>query len=292
MLIRRAALALGLMLVGLVAFFAVPGNGVFETGRHQLAGTILSHLAMLTLLSGAAPTLRRAVARLDTVPPDRLGLMLAAGVVGPIIAVSGLRFAAPRATHQLLTREWGVVEPLQVALYLTAAWLCLAIRNGLAVGDRARTLYRAGAIAALVFALEETDYLGVLNLLVRAAGAPEGRFGRKHIGGFHDMLDAAAQQVSFPVVPLAELAGLLALWMLFGRFHDALRREALRPSSVPLGIFVVALLAAQVVDIDDQFIPPSLAIRILEETLELVAVLALDAALILRLSSLSRGRPG
>src|SRR5688500_12528730 len=168
----RATLALGLLLVALVILFAIPGNGVFQTSEHRVLGTVLSHLTMLTLLWGAAPALRRGVARLDDVGTPTLAWALALGIVALPIALTAVRVAAPRATNQLVTREWGVVEPLQVALYVSALWLCLAVRRHLAGDPHARALYGAGAVVTVILILEEIDYLALLNLFVRAAGAP------------------------------------------------------------------------------------------------------------------------
>lgn len=285
---RRATLALGLVLTALVILFAMPGNGVFETRQHRLLGTILSHLAMLTLLWGAAPVLRRGVARLDDVETPTLAWVLALGIVALPMALMAVRVAAPRVTSQLVTREWGVVEPLQVALYVSALWLCLAVRGHLAGNPHARALYRAGAVVTVILILEEIDYLAVLNLFVRAAGAPGGRLGRKHIGGLHDVIDAWTQQAGLWVVAASVVvivaATLLVLWILLGGYRVALRREATRPATAFLAVFVAALVIAQIIDIDDEAVLTGVRpVGLLEEPMELAAALALNAALILRL---------
>lgn len=290
---RRATLALGLVLVGLVVLFAIPGNGVLDTGRNRVFGTVLSHLAMLTLLWGAAPALRRAVARLDGVAGAMLGYALALLIVAPVVVVTVVRLAAPRATHQLLTREWGVVEPLQFALYVTAFWLCLAIRRQLGSEDRARAIYRAGAIGTAILLLEEIDYLAVLNLLVIGAGASSGRLGRKHIGGLHDVIDAWTQQTGLvivaAIVTLAVLAAILAVWVGLRGYRAALRHEAGRPSAALLALFVAAVVTAQLIDIDDRVLTGGgRDIGMLEEPLELAAALVLNAALIVRLREAQR----
>lgn len=292
---RRATVALGLLLVALVILFAIPGNGVFQTSEHRVLGIVLSHLAMLTLLWGAAPALRRGVARLDDVATPTLGCALALGIVAPVIALTAIRVAAPRATNQLVTREWGVVEPLQVALYVTALWLCLAVRRHLAGDPHARTLYRAGAVVTVILILEEIDYLAVLNLFVRAAGAPGGRLGRKHIGGFHDVIDAWTQQAGLWVVAASVVvvvaATLLALWILLGGYRAALRREATRPATAFFAVFVAALVIAQIIDIDDKAVLTGVwPVGLLEEPMELAAALALNAALTLRLRDARRER--
>lgn len=275
MIVRRAALALGLLLVGLTVLFAVPGNGLFESKHHQIEATILANVAMLMVLWGAFPAIRGVVARLAHVPATMLGYALAIAVVAPLVVLSALRVVAPRATHQLITREWGVVEPLQLVFYVTALFLCLTVRGHVRPDDRERRLYEAGAATIVVFILEEIDYLGLFTFLARVAGAPEGRLGRKHIGGLHDLLDVATQRVGITVVAAG---GLVALAVIVA----CLRRELRRPSAVPLAVFAAGFLLAQAIDFDDQLLPEWMGVRILEESLELVAVLALNAALILR----------
>src|SRR5512145_2682539 len=135
MTVRRGPLALGLVLVGLVVLFAVPGNGILETRHYQPFGTILAHLAMLLVLWSVFPALRALVPRLDDVSVSRLGAVLVAIVVTPLVVLTVMRLAAPQATYQLITREWGIVEPFQVAFYAIALALCRAIRGTMAEGD-------------------------------------------------------------------------------------------------------------------------------------------------------------
>jgi hypothetical protein len=292
MLVRRAAVALGLLLVGLVAGIATSGTGVFETDRDQLAGTLASHLGMLLILWGAAPALRRGLAHLDDVADGTLRAGLVMGVVAPVVAMIGLHAVAPRATHQILTREWGVVEPLQVALYAGAVWLCHAIVRGLPARDQARALYAAGPIVLVVLILEEIDYLGLVTLLAELAGAHGGRLGRKHIGGLHDVVDAGTHVVGLTVIVAGAVVVLVVLWSLLGRHRAALLREIGRGHAVPYVIFVAAMLGAQITDIDKFLLPSFLTVRVLEESLELLAALALVAGLILRLRAIHREARG
>jgi hypothetical protein len=283
MLVRRAALVLGVLLVGLVACIATAVTGAFSTDGPQLAGTMASHVGMLLILWGVAPALRRALVRVDEVPDGTLHAWLGVAVVVPFVVVVTLLVVTPQALHQVLTREWGIVEPLQVALYVCGIWLCRIIIGRLPAGDAARALYKVGALGILVLILEEVDYLGLLALAFQLAGARGGRLGRKHIGGFHDVVDAGTQFFGLVAIAAAGLVVLIVLWILLGRYRAALLREATRVSAVPLALFVVAMLGAQLTDIDDLMLPTFLAIRGVEEALELLAALALDAGLILRL---------
>jgi hypothetical protein len=283
MTVRRGPLVLGLVLVGLVVLFAVPGNGILETRQYQPFGTILAHLAMLLVLWSVFPALRGLVPRLDDVSVSRLGAVLVAIVVTPLVVLTVMRLAGPQATYQLITREWGIVEPLQVAFYAIALALCRAIRGTMAEGDPARDLYAAGAVVMGVFMLEETDYLGVLNLIVRGLGAHDGRFGRKHIGGLHDILDAGGQTFGIAAVGLVVVVGLAGVWMALGRYRTTLVEELRSRSAVPLALAVLALVLAEIIDFDDQLVAWLPGLKVLEEPLELACVIALNAALVLRL---------
>jgi hypothetical protein len=283
MLVRRAALMLGVLLVGLVACIATTVTGAFETDGHQLAGTVASHLGMLLALWAVVPDLRRVIPRIDDVADQTLYIWLAIAVAVPFAVVTTVHVVAPHASHQILTREWGIVEPLQVTLHAGGVWLCSLILGALPSGDRARVLYQAGALGIIVLILEEIDYLGLLSLAFELAGARGGRLGRKHIGGFHDVVDAGTQFFGLLVIVAAGAAVLVALWIVLGRYRTALLREATRPSVVPFAVFLVAMLGAQLTDIDDLLLPTFLAIRGLEEALELLAAFALVAGLLLRL---------
>jgi hypothetical protein len=284
---RRATLALGLLLVALVVVFAIPGTGMFDTNKHRVLRTFLSHIAVLTLMWAAVPALGRVIARLDGVPTPTLTVALGVVIVVPVVALGALQLAVPGATKHLVSREWGVVEPLQVAFYATALWLCLAVRRHLARDDRARLLYRGGAIVTAIMIAEEVDYLSVLNLFARAAGAPGGRLGRKHIGAIHDVIDAWTQQIGLGAVAAVIAAGVAAafllLWAVFSAWRPTIRREAARPGVALLGVFVAALVTAQVIDIEDETLTGGAPIGMIEEPLELAGALALNAALILRL---------
>ena len=291
MIIRRAALTLGLLLVGFAALFAVPGNGIFETSRHQALGTVLSHTAMLMALWGAGPTLVGWLDGLEDIDGRTLGWTLALVVAVPTIALSVVRLAAPRITHQLITREWGLVEPLQATLYLTALWLCVFVRRALADDSAARAIYRTGAVIAALLFLEEIDYLGLLTLVVRLAGSPDGRIGRKHIGGLHDVIDAWTHVVGIGLVALVALGAAGLVWMRLGRYRAAIVREFRHTSAIPLVVSAVALLLAQIIDLDDSLLSGVWRLGLLEEPLEIGAALALNAALLLRLCEARLGQP-
>ena len=53
----------------------------------------------------------------------------------------------------------------------------------------------------------------------------------------------------------AAVAVLIVLWSLLGRYRAVARARLTRRSAVPFAVFVLALFVAQLVDIDDQFVP-------------------------------------
>jgi hypothetical protein len=146
-------------------------------------------------------------------------------------------------------------------------------------------------VIAGVFFLEEIDYLGVLTLLVSLAGFPRGRIGRKHIGGLHDIVDAWTHYAG--IAPLALMAAVVAglAWLRLGHYRIAVRRELRRPGAIPLAFAIVALLLAQVIDLDDALVSGRWRVGLLEEPLEIGAALALNAALLMRLREARRAGP-
>ena len=123
----------------------------------------------------------------------------------------------------------------------------------------------------------------MLNLIVRVLGAHDGRLGRKHIGGLHDILDAGGQTFGMAAVGLVVAIALAGAWMALGRYRTTLIEELRSRSAVPLALAVLALVLAEVIDFDDQLVALLPGLKVLEEPLELACLLALNSALVLRL---------
>ncbi|HXG17113.1 MAG TPA: hypothetical protein VNK50_12755 [Calidithermus sp.] len=281
-MLRRVSLAAGLG--GLVAHATslVLGPSVVDWHRHQTLGTVLAHAsAGLTALGLAAPA--AAVLRRQALHPRRLALgpwlVLGATAAGLALLVR----LAPGIAREVITREWGLVEPLQFVAYGTAAGLAFAHARlrGLEGGPRA--VYLTAGVWASVQALEEVDYLGALSTLAALAGAPRGRVRGRHLGGFHDLVNIAWGEGAVGLTVLAAtLLGVAALaaW----RFGPALSRwvralaHEIRPGDAALlGVNVTLLTLAQLNDVDDRIfagtgLPTG---KLVEEPAELVAALAL-----------------
>jgi hypothetical protein len=283
-LVRETPAAGGLYLVAgtvlalAVAVLNVPDNPLLELRRHQLAGTVLAHAAFGLLALGLWPHLLAAMPRLT-------GRRLAVVVLAAGAAMTGLSFAAPRYGHQILTREWGLVEPAQFALYLVLAGL--AFRFARAREERARRLYRLVGVGGIAMALEEVDYLGVVALVAKLGGASRGRIDGKHVGAFHDfpsvlwdrglLLPVAAVVVAVVAILLIRMSpGLRVVW----------RESAPR---LPLVAGAVLMALAQVKDIDDdRFLLPLVyqgpqVASLLEEPIELLGSLCLAGWLLWKL---------
>lgn len=223
---RRAALAGGAVLVAATLALAVPGNPLFELRRASGLGMALSHTGVSLLALGAWPWIRRALDR-----PPSVARALLATVTRPGAVLVAFAAAWPRYAHQLLTREWGLIEP--------RAW-----RGS---GGRGRSPRRR---------------------------RPRGP-GR-----------------SPPAAPRFAAVGALvvvlgALW----RWGRVLVAELASPAAVPLLPAALCLALAQAVDIDDRAVAgSSVALGVLEEPLELLAVVCLVLALALKRAG-ARSRP-
>ncbi len=146
------------------------------------------------------------------------------------LAVLGLISMGWPAYARALTREWGLVEPAEATLYLTAAWI--AWRHAVLLGPRApdARCFRFVAFFCGVLALEEMDWLGVVGPLVGRIGAAN-----VYLGSSHDLLKVAWHYHWF-AIPLA-LSALLVLGMVWYRGYltvGFIRREMFDPTTLPL----------------------------------------------------------
>lgn len=287
-----AALAAGLFLTTVVLVFNVPGNPFLEWRQHRVAGMVLGHSGLVLLAIGLAPALSRRLAAAAAMDARRLTLLLAVAVLGVAVTMVALSAAWPDYAHQLLTREWGLVEPMQFTLYLVAARLCFAMAHRSAGRQASLRLYRLGGWVFRFFALEEIDYLGVPSSLARLAGVEGSRVGRSYVGALHDALNVTAQYgvVWIPLLVLA-VGALAAFWWISGG-RAAVVRDMLSWRLLPAlgGVGLMAL--AQAKDVHDAHLGALGRHRILdhllEEPLELIAILALNVTLVLELARLER----
>jgi hypothetical protein len=287
-----AALIGGSVLTAVVLLFNVPGNPVLEFREHRVAGMVLGHSGLVLLAVGLAPTLSRTLPTVVAMDARRLGTLLGVAAVSVGAPMVALAAAWPAYAHQLLTREWGLVEPLQFVLYLIAARLCFAMAHRSAARRSSLRLYRLGGWGFRLFALEEIDYLGVPSSLARLAGVEGSRVGHSYVGALHDTLNVAAQYgvIWIPLLVLG-LGGVAALWWISGGRADTVRDMIswrLLPAIAGLGLMALA----QAKDVHDA--PLASGARtplfndLLEEPVELMAIVALNVTLVLELVRLER----
>lgn len=290
--LNRAALIAGACLTAVIVLFNVPGNPFLELRQHRVAGMVLGHVGLVLLALGVAPALSRALPVAAAMDARRLAVVLGAGVVGLAGAMVALAAAWPDYSHQLLTREWGLVEPLQFTLHLVAARICFAMAHRSAGRQASLRLYGLGGWAFRLFALEEIDYLGVPSSLARLAGVEGSRVGGSYVGALHDWLNVTAQYgvVWIPLLGLG-VGGVVALWWITGGRAAAvvdMLSWRLLPALAGVGLMAVA----QAKDVSDAQLGGLMRRRLLdhllEEPLELIAILAVNVTLVLELARLER----
>jgi hypothetical protein len=289
----RALLITGAAMSALVLLLNVPGNPVLELRDHQTAGMVFAHAAVVVLALGLWPVLSGALAAALEIDDRSLSSRLAA-VVGSVAGAMVLVAAAwPEYSRQILTREWGAVEPVQFVLYLMTARLCFVMADHWPPRTPSRRLYLMGGWLGRFFALEEVDYLGVLAPLVQLAGVERSRISGSYVGAVHDTLNVAAHHglAWLALLMLVAAAAVAVSWISGGRVARAWQIVSWRviPAAVGVGFMAVA----QFEDIDGQEIvgPHGRLLNILlEEPCELLAILCLNFTLVLELAHHSRQR--
>ena len=292
---HRLALIAGVLCLGAVLVLNLPG--VADVRRYRSPASVFSHLAVALIAFGLSPRFRGWVVRAAALSSRQQVLCLAGALVGPlIIIVTGLA-VAPSYGHELFTREWGIVEPLQFVLWLTAAWLAFERARYAGRGTADDRVFRLGTWACILMALEEIDYLGIVSVVARAAGVPKGRIGGHHIGGLHDIVNELGKtSLLLGLFSIVLVVVLVLMWCVSRGLHRVVIREILSPTSWPLVGTVGFLLFAQLADIDhpvlrvllgDVFVVQNLR----EEPMELLSVICANASLIAKLTPFLR-RPG
>src|SRR5688500_10300633 len=117
----------GAFLTAVVVVSSIPGKPFLELRRRRVAGMVLGDAGLVLLAVGLAPRLARWLPAAAAIDARRLAAVLGLAVLGLGALMVALSAAWPDYAHQLLTREWGLVEPLQFVLYLVAARLCFAM---------------------------------------------------------------------------------------------------------------------------------------------------------------------
>jgi hypothetical protein len=285
----RLALSIGLVCLAAVLVLNVPGVATLRA--HKVPATALSHLALTLIALGLSPRFPRWVERAAALSTRQRLVGLAIALAGPLLVMIVVGLVSQPYGHQLFTREWGIVEPLQFILWLTASWQAFEIarREGRDTAD-GRT-FRLAAWVAVLLALEEIDYLGIVSIIAKAAGAPSGRIGGHHIGGIHDVVNELGKaSLVLGAVALALGAALLFAWAVSRGLHRTVVREILSPTALPLVGTVVFMAIGQLADMDhpvlDHLLGDGGVLRDLsEEPMELLAIICVNASLLAKLTA-------
>jgi hypothetical protein len=247
---RSIMLALGVTMVVGSVVTNIPDNAWLSWKQHQVAGKVFSHTAVALVVLGLWPRLLAAL---------------------PLAA---------RVSH---SREWGLVEPVQFAAYGVGALICREAARALERDHPRRSLYRAGVVVLAVLMLEEIDYLGLGSGMLNLFGATRGRIDGVYVGALHDLLNLAVQYSVIALIPVFALLALALPWL--RRQWPVLVAELRSSTSAPL-IPAMALMA--LAQIDDIVGFPGLRfgsvgpVVAFEEPLELLALLCLNASLVLK----------
>jgi len=294
--VHRAVLIAGLACLGAV-LFVVDVPGLLNVRRHRSPAAVFSHLTMMLIAFGLSPRFPGWVARAAALSSRQRAWGLTAALVGPTIVIFTGLLVFPTYGHEVFTREWGIVEPLQFVLWLTAAWLALARARLSGPGTPDQPAFRLAAAGCLLLALEEVDYLGIVTLVARLAGVPGGRINRHHIGGLHDVInDLGKISLLLGVLALAAVAALVLAWAMSQGLHRVVLREIFARTSLPLVGTVVFLGISQLADIDHPILASlfgqfAVVRRMREEPMELLAVICVNASLIAKLSPFLKPAP-
>jgi len=275
------ALWVGLAVVTAVALLNVPGNPVLDLNnrRYRAFAMITSHGGALLLLFGLLLHAPRWLTAVAGWTPARRRAMLTVTTVAPLVMLAVIGLLWPRYARALM-REWGLIEPFQAMLYLTAAWI--AARHAALLGSPAADSrpYRLLAFMCVILAIEEMDWFGI-------PGALLGRLGPAHVyvGSAHDLLKLTWHYhwVTLPLVS-AVAVSLWTIWRWGYLTVGFIRREVADVTTLPLYGALAAQVLAQMLDVDDTRLStrhPAFRLP-LEEPLELLAGLLLVSGVLLK----------
>jgi hypothetical protein len=289
---HRHALIIGTLCLGAILVLDVPG--VADARHDRASATVLSHLAVALIAFGLSPRFRDWVVRAAALSSRQRVLYLVAALVGPLVVIATVLAVAPNYGHELFTREWGIVEPLQFVFWLTAAWLAFERARCAGRGTADRRVFRLAGWACVLFAIEEIDYLGLVSGLAGAGGVPDGRIGGHYIGGLHDVVNALGQtSLLLGLAVIGVGAAFVLAWSVSQGLHHVVGREILSTTSLPLAGSVAFMALAQLADIDHPLLGVLLGHiavvrRLREEPMELLAVICVNASFLAKLTPFVR----
>jgi hypothetical protein len=289
---HRLALLAGVLCLGAVLVLNVPG--VAELRQYRSPASVLSHVTLVLIAFGLSPRFRGWVVRAAGLSSTHRALSLVGALVGPLMVIVAVLTVAPSYGHELFTREWGIVEPLQFVLWLTAAWLAFERARYGGPGTADDRVFRLGGWGCILLAGEEVDYLGIVSLLARAAGSPNGRIGGQHFGGLHDVVNAVGKtSLLLGLLAIGTVVALVLVWSLSQGLHRVVGREILSTSAWLLAGAVGFMAIAQMADIDHPILDTmfgwvTVVRKLREEPMELLSVTCVNAILLAKLAPFVR----
>jgi hypothetical protein len=272
---------LGLLILTAVTLLTMPGNPVLDLNirKYREPGTIVAHAGALLFLFGLLPVAPRGLAAVSALSPARRLALLSLAAVVPLTALGLISMGWP-GYARALTREWGLVEPAEATLYLTAAWIAWRHAALLGPRDQDARCFRFVSFFCVMLALEEMDWLGLVGPIVGRIGPAN-----VHLGSPHDLIKVAWHYHWF-AIPLA-LSAVLVLGVVLYRGYltvGFIRREMFDPTTLPLYGALLGQALAQMLDVDDTVLStrhPFFRYP-LEEPIELLSELLLVGGLLLK----------
>jgi hypothetical protein len=290
----RWPLALGLALTTCVVIFNIPGVPLVRLHDHRVPAILFAHVAVGLLALGLSPRVPILIDRFTRVPPAAQTRYVVTTVLGVAGAMALVALWPPLAEH-LLRREWGLVEPAQFVLYLLCAHVCFRHARHPTLGEPRHRLYRLGGWVMVLGALEEVDYFGAVNGLLRVAGVLDrGRVGTTYVGSAHDLMTLVATYpwlapIVVGIVAVVTVVVLPAAWRLWPQERAAAWVELRSWTSWPLAAAAGCMLIAAWVDVATRWLAaatglPRGAVLLIEEPMELLAIVLVAATLLLKVS--------
>jgi hypothetical protein len=291
----RWVLIVGIVLTVCVVIFNISGALAVRPRDHRVARIIVAHVAVGVIALGLVPVLPGLISRFARISVHAQSGYIAVAIVTALIGMA-LPTPWPAVADGLLRREWGIVEPVQFALYSLSAWVCFDHARWLAIARApGHWTFRVAGWGMGILALEEIDYLGAVNGLLRLTGMLDrGRAGTTYVGSAHDMIALVlVRQWLLPVLLAALPLTLVAVWFALrprpARVWAALRPELTWTTNWPLVPAGACIAIAQLVDVEARALIAVTglqrdAILLAEEPMELLAAMLVSSAVLLKVS--------
>jgi hypothetical protein len=286
----RWLLGAGIVLTTCVGILNIPGAQVVRPHDHRRVAIIVAHVAVGLIALGLVPALPGFISRFARMSAGAQSRYIAVAILTAVAAMA-LLIPWPEVADGLLRREWGIVEPVQVALYALCGWVCFRHARYLTAADPRHRVFRVAGWGLVVVVLEELDYLGVVNGLLRLTGALErGRVGTTYVGSAHDVIAlVAVTPWLWPVALAALVLLLLAVWRVGALSRAVVWPELAQATSWPLAGAAACTVIAQWADVEARALAEVTGLHrgrilLVEEPMELLAAMLVSGALLLKVS--------